>query len=310
MNAPKPDQACAGYLLWAENGQGKAPSTIASQKSDLKVFCAYLERENVSLEQADSIFLQAFLDDLALDHAPASVSRMISTLRAFFGWLNLFYDLPDPTDLLKRPKLSRHLPVWASTEQMEKLIESFDLSDKGILDRTIVMTLYCCGLRVSELCTLRFNDVRLDQKQLKIRGKGGKERIIPLVDACIDQMKVYLDSLRFHCSLSRDYFFVSLKGKPLERTYIYRLVKKDAWNQGLSPSFSPHSIRHSYATRLVGEDVDLRLVQELLGHSDISTTQIYTHIDTRHLIDTVDQALPDLGFDFDHPPDQDGKKDS
>lgn len=294
-------KACSSYLLWAENGQGKAASTLRSQNSDLKVFCAYLTQEKTSLEAVDSIFLQAFVDDLSLDHAPASVSRMISTLRAFFGWLNLFYELPDPTELLKRPRLTRHLPVWASADQMEQLIQSFDLSDKGVLDRTIVMTLYCCGLRVSELCTLRFNDVRLDQKQLKIRGKGGKERIIPLVDSCIEQMKTYLDTVRQNSGSLRDTFFVTLKGKPLNRNYVYKLVKKDAWDNGLSPAFSPHSIRHSYATKLVSEEVDLRLVQELLGHSDISTTQIYTHIDTRHLIQTVDEALPDPGFDFAWP---------
>lgn len=286
------------YLIWIENGQGKAKATIASQREDLILFAHYLEEEQVRLEDVDGIFLQGFLDSLTLRYQATSVSRLTSTLRSFFAYLDIFYGLKDPSTLLQAPKRDKKLPVWAAASEIDEILKRFDTSPKGILDKTIVMVLYCCGLRVSELCTLKLNDVRLNQKQIRVYGKGGKERMIPLVDACAAQMETYIEEIRKPTGNAGMYFFVSTKGKPLNRQYVYRLVKTCAMQENLSPQFSPHSLRHSYATRLIEKDTDLRYVQELLGHSDITTTQIYTHVDSSRLIQTVDSALPSLNIDF------------
>lgn len=288
------------YLIWIENGQGKAKATVASQKEDLTLFVRYLKEEQVKLEEVDQIFLQGFLDSLSLRYQATSVSRLTSTLRSFFSYLNIFYGLKDPSTLLQAPKREKKLPVWAAGEEIDEILKRFDSSPKGILDKTIIMVLYCCGLRVSELCTLKLNDVRLNQKQIRVYGKGGKERMIPLVDACVEQMEIYSQTIRKPTGNAGIYFFVTAKGKPLNRQYVYRLVKTCALQENLSPNFSPHSLRHSYATRLIEKDTDLRLVQELLGHSDISTTQIYTHIDSTRLVDTIDRALPCPDLDLYH----------
>lgn len=286
------------YLVWMESGEGKAKATIASHKEDLNLFSQYLREEKVSLEEVDGVFLQGFLDSLSLRYEATSISRLASTLHSFFGYLNVFYGLKDPTGLLRAPKRTKKLPVWAASSEIDEILSRFDQSPKGILDRTIITVLYCCGLRVSELCTLKMNDVRLSQGQIRVLGKGSKERMIPLVDGCAKQMELYIQTVRQPDSGAGAYFFVSAKGKPLNRQYVYRLVKACALEENLSPSFSPHSLRHSYATRLIEKDTDLRLVQELLGHSDISTTQIYTHIDSARLVDTVDTALPEPIFEI------------
>ncbi|MEY8308575.1 tyrosine-type recombinase/integrase [Erysipelotrichaceae bacterium 51-3] len=296
------DSVIRSFSSWAENSQGKARSSVDSQRQDLILLKEYLKEQKTQIEEVDGLFLQGFLDELSLRYAPSSIARLTSTLRSFFGYLNLMYDLPDPSTLLKAPHISRHLPVWASDAEMEAVLADFDQSDKGILDKTIVTVLYCCGLRVSELCTLRTNDVRLDQKQIRVLGKGDKERIVPLVDECIQQMALYWNVVRQPKASAASYFFVSLKGLPLNRQYVYRLTKNSALNHQLSPSFSPHSLRHSFATRLIENDTDLRMVQELLGHADISTTQIYTHVDTSRLVASVDQALKDPKLAFDKRP--------
>lgn len=284
------------YLIWIENGQGKAKSTIDSQKEDLRLFVRYLKEEGVQLEDVDQVFLQGFLDSLSLRYQATSISRLTSTLRSFFGYLNIFYGLKDPSTLLQAPKREKKLPIWADGKEIDEILKRFDESPKGILDKTIIMVLFCCGLRVSELCTLKQNDVRLNQRQIRVYGKGGKERMIPLVDACVSQMETYSQTIRKPTGNAGIYFFVLPKGKQLNRQYVYRLVKACARQENLSPEFSPHSLRHSYATRLIEKDTDLRLVQELLGHSDISTTQIYTHIDSSRLVDTIDTALPSPCF--------------
>lgn len=286
------------YLIWIENGQGKAKATIVSQKEDLRLFVCYLKEEDVQLEDVDQVFLQGFLDSLSLRYQATSISRLTSTLRSFFGYLNIFYGLKDPSTLLQAPKREKKLPVWADGKEIDEILKRFDESPKGILDKTIIMVLFCCGLRVSELCTLKQNDVRLNQRQIRVYGKGGKERMIPLVDACVSQMETYSQTIRKPTGNAGIYFFVSPKGKQLNRQYVYRLVKACAHQENLSPEFSPHSLRHSYATRLIEKDTDLRLVQELLGHSDISTTQIYTHIDSTRLVDTIDTALPSPSFNL------------
>lgn len=281
------------YLAWAQNTRGKAMATLKAEKADLERFTAWLNQEQIDFDQVSAADLRRFLDGLAATSAASSQARLVSTLRAFFEFLDVRYDIPDPSALLKGPKKPSHLPLWLTGHEMDELMETFE-PDGRHPDQTIVMTLFCTGLRVSELCSLQLRDVRLDQQQIRVTGKGGKERLIPLAQACVSAMSDYLDCVRPVCIGASDpgSFFVTAQGKPVNRQYVYRLIKKHARKAGMNEELSPHSLRHSFASRLLESDVDLRMVQELLGHSDISTTQIYTHLDGKRLKQTIDHALP------------------
>lgn len=306
------EQVCREYLAYEQNARALSMATIQAQKNDLRLFeegCKEIGRTPFDLDEAG---VQAVIDRLMVRYENASVARLCSTIRSFYLFLNLRFDFKDITLSLRSPSVSRHLPSWIGEKQMDEILESFDNDERGILDRTILMTLYCTGLRVSELCTLEDRRVALDQHSIRVIGKGDKERIIPISNACARQMKEYRDTVRSPLPSCSGRFFVTVQGKPLNRQYVYRLCKKVAMEHSLSPSTSAHTLRHSYATRLVEHEVDLRTVQELLGHSDISTTQIYTHIDSHRLRQTVDSALPDLfgntGRTTDSQVDQTGEK--
>lgn len=286
------------FLLYEENAQGKAPASLKAMKNDLQHLLDWLQEQSFDLLVLEGSDLQRFLDAMSLRYEPASVARLASSLRAFFGWLAIFYGGRDPTALLFGTRQPRHLPVWASEEQVEKLLACIGDEITDCLDRTIVMVLYLCGLRVSELCTLRLSDVHFSQMQLRICGKGGKERMVPLVDACKEQMERYLHEIRKPELVLSPLFFLSKRQKPLSRQYVWRLLKRYGLEAGLSVHFSPHSLRHSYATKLLESGTDLRLVQELLGHSDISTTQIYTHLDGTRLKASVDEAFESFSLEL------------
>ena len=158
--------------------------------------------------------------------------------------------------------------------------------------RQILLTLYSCGLRVSELCSLKRNDVHLSEKILKVTGKGDKERIIPIVDACVQQMELYLNLVRKNWQKKTlPNFFINQYGRVLTRQYVHNLIKKKCEECNLNPNLSAHSFRHSFASHLLDGNADLRIVQELLGHSDIQTTQIYTHIQNKRLVNAYDNAF-------------------
>lgn len=292
MNKPHP--YTSAYLLWAENVEGKSQATLNAQKQDLRLFETWLNENELTIEEVNSHDLQTFVDSLSLRYASSSSARLCSTLRAFYEFLSVRYEMDNPCALLESPKKEKKLPLWISAEEMDAVLGTFDQSDKGILDKTILMVLYSTGLRVSELCSLQMRDVRLSQQTIRVLGKGQKQRQLPLNERVCRQMELYESTVRQPKTSSSAYFFVSLKGAKLNRQYVYSLVKKVAMEDHLSPALSPHSLRHSFATRLIEHDTDLRLVQELLGHSDIRTTQIYTHVDSSRLKNSVDSALPDF----------------
>lgn len=286
------DRLVRAYLLYAQNARGLSKATIEAQKNDLARLDEILHDASCDVFEIDALTLQQGIDELALRYEPASIARLCSTLRSFFQFLSLQYDCKDPAHDLHGPSASRHLPNWIDESEIDALLASFDESDRSILDRTLLVTLYCTGLRVSELCTLEERNVYLDQGMLRVYGKGRKERMIPLAPSCLDALKTYKENVRQPLESARRFFFVTLAGKPLNRQYVYRLVKKSALASGLSVRSSPHTLRHSFATRMIESQSDLRVIQELLGHSDISTTQIYTHIDTNRLSQTIEHSLP------------------
>ncbi len=286
-------QAREIFLTQLEIAENKTLPSIKSYDSDIRIYLDYLQNREILLENVSPADVEDFLLFYCRDHAASSANRMLSALRTFYRILTQAEpSLKNPTVIVHGMKMGSHLPGYVSEPDLEKLFASFSDSDQDILDSCILLTLFSCGLRISELCGLKTNDVHLKQGQIKVFGKGNKERIIPLNPVCIEKMQQYLDLVR---SDSGDpHFFLNLKDRPLNRQYVSRMIKKKCAELSLDPKISCHSFRHSFATSLLKGQADLRVVQELLGHSDIRTTQIYTHVESDRLKQVYDQAMPDL----------------
>ncbi len=212
-----------------------------------------------------------------------SQARLLSSLRSFFDWLILEGERKDnPCDRIDAPKLGRYLPEVLSVEEVESILDSVDNAGwTGLRDRAILEILYGCGLRVSEACGLQISHVYLQEGFVRVVGKGDKERLVPLGEVAADAFKAYLDARPQAAEPAfDDVAFLNKNGRPLSRVAIFNLVKKQALLAGVRKEISPHTFRHSFATHLIENGADLRVVQEMLGHESILTTEIYTHIDT------------------------------
>lgn len=216
-----------------------------------------------------------------------TISRYISSFKSFFKFLeseNIINS--NPADLIESPKLKRNLPEVLSVNEINKILESVDLSEKaGIRDRAILETMYACGLRVSELINLETNRIEFEEKLITVTGKGSKERIIPIGKYALSYIEKYINELRefIKKEKSSNFLFLNLRGGKLSRMAIWNIVSKYVTKAGIEKEIHPHTLRHSFATHLLEGGADIRIIQELLGHSDISTTQIYTHLDTTYL---------------------------
>jgi len=202
----------------------------------------------------------------------------------------------DPSQLLDLPKLRRKLPDTLSYDEISSIIAAIDLSTpEGQRNKAIFETLYSCGLRVSELTGLRISDMFMDDGFVKVKGKGNKERLVPIGDSAINYIKIYKELVRSHIAVQKgfeDHLFLNRNGRALSRVYIFMLIKQLAEKAGIKKSISPHTFRHSFATHLIEGGADLRAVQEMLGHESITTTEIYTHIDREFLRATLIQYHP------------------
>lgn len=240
--------------------------------SDLKKF---IQLQSKSLKKDDEVI------------SDKTISRYISSFKSFFKFLeseNIINS--NPADLIESPKLKRNLPEVLSVDEINKILESVDLSERaGIRDRAILETMYACGLRVSELINLETNRIEFEEKLITVTGKGSKERIIPIGKYALSYIEKYINELRnfIKKEKSSNYLFLNLRGGKLSRMAIWNVVSKYAHKAGIEKEIHPHTLRHSFATHLLEGGADIRIIQELLGHSDISTTQIYTHLDTTYL---------------------------
>ena len=213
-----------------------------------------------------------------------SQARLLSSLKAFFDWCIVEGERKDnPCDAVDFPKLGQYLPEVLSVEEVEAIMDSVDLrSPSGVRDRAILELLYGCGLRVSELCGLRISQVYLNEGFVRVVGKGDKERLVPLGEPATDAFRAWLDIRPEPAEAAfQDSAFLNLRGTPLSRVSVFKMIKKQALLAGVDKEISPHSFRHSFATHLIAGGADLRIVQEMLGHESILTTEIYTHIDSR-----------------------------
>lgn len=224
-------------------------------------------------------------------------ARIISGIKAFYKYLALENLISiDPTELLESPKLGRKLPDTLSNADIELMLDSIDRSKpEGERNRAIIETLYACGLRVSELTELLISNLYLNEGFIRVIGKGNKERLVPIHENAIDSIQLYLEHIRVHIAIkpgNEDILFLNRRGSKLSRVMIFYVIKDLAEKAGIRKSISPHTLRHSFATELVEHGADLRAVQEMLGHSSITTTEIYTHLDRQFLRKTVEQFHP------------------
>lgn len=218
---------------------------------------------------------------------PTSQGRILSGVRAFFRFLRMEgYIEDDPTELLEWPHLGEHLPEVLSTEEVDRLEESIDLSDpQGQRNKAIIEVLFSCGLRVSELVNLKLSNLYLREKFIRVEGKGRKERLVPISDTAIHELELWFYDRR-QLNIKRgeeDYVFLNRRGAHLTRTMILIMIKRQALEAGIEKTISPHTLRHSFATALLRGGADLRAIQAMLGHEKISTTEIYTHLSTEDL---------------------------
>ena len=276
------------YQRYLKLQRGYSSNTLDAYERDLLKLQDYLEKEDIHLLDVKLPDLQHFaasLHDIGIH--PRSQCRILSGIRAFYRFLLLDgYREDDPTELLESPVLGEHLPEVLSSEEVDRLEESIDLSKwEGHRNRAIIEVLFSCGLRVSELVNLRLSNLFLDEKFIRVFGKGSKERLIPISPKAIKELEFWFDDRR-HMKIKQgeeDYVFLNRRGAHLTRTMILIMIKRQATEAGIQKTISPHTLRHSFATVLLEGGADLRAIQAMLGHESIGTTEIYTHIDVSTL---------------------------
>lgn len=283
------------FLHYGSVEKGLAANTLAAYARDLERFCAWLRRTSTPLESCRRTDLQSFLLSLYAQHlSPRSVARTLVTLRGFFRYLVLDRVRPDdPTEGIETPKSWQNLPRYLAPEEVDKLLAVPETIPPRspmdrclrLRDRAMLEVLYASGLRVSELIRLRVQDLNADAGVLQCRGKGDKQRLVPVGRSALEHLQVYLKEAR-PCILHgrpSEFLFPTGRGRPLTRQTFWRKIAQYGVQAGLSTHLTPHLLRHSFATHLLERGADLRSVQTMLGHADISTTQIYTHVLTGRL---------------------------
>jgi len=275
--------------------RGYSDHTLSAYRSDVNKLPAYLDLREWAITPAavERFHLDAFLRYLSeLGLAPRSQARLLSALKTFFAFLlDEQHIKSDPTELLKAPKLGRKIPEVLTYPEIRDLLGQIDLSlDHGLRDRALLETLYACGLRVTEATTLRLTNLYLGEGFLRVTGKGNKERIVPIGGEAIRHLNIYLEYVRPVIPVkpaAENIVFLNRRGGGLSRISVFTAVKKYAAAAGITKNVSPHTFRHSFATHLIEGGADLRAVQEMLGHESILTTEIYTHLDTDFLRETI-----------------------
>ncbi len=268
------------FRYWLKVERSMSPNTVSAYGSDVAEF---FEQSGCDAVSANSDSINDYLAKRSRDIGKRSQARTISALRSFFNWTILEGMRKDnPCDGVDAPKLGRYLPDVLSVEEIEAILDSVDLkSETGLRDRAILEVLYGCGLRVSELATLRLSDIYADQGFVRIIGKGNKQRLVPIGGMALQCIAAYMeDRPEPDGSESEDIVFLNRFGRPLSRISVFNMVKKQTLLAGIRKSISPHTFRHSFATHMIENGADLRVVQEMLGHESILTTEIYTHIDS------------------------------
>lgn len=285
------------YVRYLKLERNYSPNTLEAYRHDLGHLLAYCHREEKDVLQMKLEDLQHFAAGIhELGIGPTSQARILSGVRSFYRWLLLDGRIDaDPTELLESPRLGEHLPEVLTTAEVDQLEASIDVSKpEGQRNRAIIEVLFSCGLRVSELTHLRLSDLFLDEGYIRVMGKGSKERLVPISNRAVHELELwfYDRNLMTIKAGEEDYVFLNRRGAHLTRTMILIMVKRQAEAAGIQKTISPHTLRHSFATALLEGGADLRVIQAMLGHEDIGTTEIYTHIDTTTLREEILQHHP------------------
>jgi integrase/recombinase XerD len=280
------------YIRYMKLQRNYSGNTLEAYILDINKLLKFLKDNGISPEAAKLSDIQCFaasLHDIGI--SPRSQCRILSGVRAFYKYLYLDgYIKDDPTELLESPKLGDHLPEVLTTEEVDRLEQAIDLSKwEGQRNKAIIEVLFSCGLRVSELVNLKMSALYLDEQFVRIMGKGSKERLVPISENAIEQLKYWFID-RSHMNIKpgeEDYVFLNRRGAHLTRTMILIMIKRLGAEAGIQKTISPHTLRHSFATALLEGGADLRAIQSMLGHESIGTTEIYTHIDTHTLREEI-----------------------
>ncbi|WP_367766722.1 site-specific tyrosine recombinase XerD [Lacticaseibacillus paracasei] len=286
----------ADFIHYLNVERGLAKATQTSYQQDLITFSAWLAARKRRTFPEEFGTIQSFLKEQNATKAPASVSRMISALRKFYRFLLREGAISaDPMTKIDTPKRAQHLPATLSSQEVDALMAKPDTNKPlGLRDRAIFELMYATGLRVSEVVDLRLDQLHLAMNLLQVTGKGDKERLVPISPQATQWVDRYLQEARPKLlkRVQPKNVFVNFHGGPMTRQGIWKNLKAYIASIGIEKDVTPHTLRHSFATRLLENGADLRVVQELLGHSDISTTQIYTHLSNQHLVAVYHKTHP------------------
>tara|TARA_Y100000994_G_scaffold234642_1_gene223654 strand:+ start:128 stop:1066 length:939 start_codon:yes stop_codon:yes gene_type:complete len=295
------------YLAYLQYEKKLSPNTIKSYLFDLNYFIDFI-LSNYKIQNLNNIrkkHIKEYINSLTtytynnivFEKQNSSINRAISSVKSYFKYLtNNDFISNDPTKDIILPKNNKKLPTILTVEEINKILEVTTLNKKNnIRDRAIISVLYSCGIRVSELISLNLTNLFLDEEIIKVFGKGNKERIVPIGSIAKNDLEYYINNIRPEYARKRNskgILFLSNRGLPISRKTIWNIIKTTAIKSGIAKNVSPHTFRHSFATHLLEGGADLRIVQELLGHSNISTTQIYTHLDKTYLKEIHKQYHP------------------
>ncbi len=294
------ESAIKEFKTYLQLERSLSPNSVEAYLRDINKLVQFLSTQNNTtapelIERKHLEGFLLFLYEMGLNDK--SQARIVSGIRAFFKFLLMEDHINnDPSQLLELPKLKRKLPDTLSYEDITAIINAIDLSTpEGQRNKAIYETLYSCGLRVTELVELKVSDIFSDGGYIKVRGKGDKERLVPIGDSALKYIEIYKTTVRNHINVQKgfeDHVFLNRRGKKLTRVYIFMLLRVLAEKAGIKKSISPHTFRHSFATHLIEGGADLRAVQVMLGHESITTTEIYTHLDREFLRATLIQFHP------------------
>ena len=267
------------YRNYLKIERAMSPNTVASYCSDIQKFAVWLDR---SLDKASADDVTAYVASLS-SLEKRTQARILSSLRSYYGWAVLEKYVEDnPCDLVDSPKLGRYLPDVLSVDEVAAVIDSVDIkASYGLRDKAILEIMYGCGLRVSEVVSMKISCLYLKEGFVRVIGKGDKERLVPIGEMAVDAVRAYVDARPAAADAeSDDILFLNRFGRSLSRQSVFKMIQRQALLAGIRKEVSPHTFRHSFATHLVENGADLRVVQEMLGHENITTTEIYTHVDS------------------------------
>ena len=293
-NSEKWNRAAKGFEQYIRLEKGLSKNTVEAYMRDYTSFAHFILRQyDVAPTQVEQFMVERYLVHLYNEckHAKASQARELSGVKSFYNYLLINDKIEiSPTEMVATPKRTRPLPDVLTIEEIELIINSIPLdTTKGKRDRAMLELLYSCGLRVSELTSLRLSDLFFGEGYIRVMGKGSKQRLVPIGNVARERIMLYMDERKTKDLRNKDILFLNNRGKAITRNMVFLIIRDAVAQAGIDKTVSPHTFRHSFATHLLAGGASIRQVQEMLGHESIETTEIYTHLDTSRLRDTVEK---------------------